>query len=187
MIDSNGFRANVGIVLLNASGQVLCGRRIGMSAWQFPQGGIKSHETPRAAMFRELREEVGLEPEHVEVLGSTKGWLRYRLPKRFIRRHQQPLCIGQKQVWFALRLVADEAHLRLDRADEPEFDAWDWFGYWDPLGFVVPFKRGVYERALGELARAIDGVDARPPADASGTRRRPSRHGRRAGRGNAPS
>lgn len=151
MIDEEGFRPNVGIVLLNKGGKVLCGRRIGMSAWQFPQGGIKRHETPSIAMFRELKEEVGLEPAQVEVLGSTKEWLRYRLPKRYIRHHQQPLCIGQKQIWYLLRLAAAESELRLDVADEPEFDAWRWVDYWAPVGFVVPFKRDVYEQALTEL------------------------------------
>ena len=126
MIDQEGFRLNVGIVLLNEGGKVFCGRRVGMSAWQFPQGGIKRDEAPEIAMFRELKEEVGLESAHVEVLGSTKAWLRYRLPKRYIRHHQQPLCIGQKQIWYLLRLVAAESELRLDVADEPEFDAWRW-------------------------------------------------------------
>jgi len=152
MIDKHGFRANVGIILLNEQGQVFCARRTGMAAWQFPQGGIHEDETPEIAMFRELREEIGLEPEHVEVLGATKRWLRYRLPKRFIRYHQQPLCIGQKQIWFLLRLLAAESQVRLDLADEQEFDAWRWVEYWEPLAFVVHFKRDVYERALHEFA-----------------------------------
>jgi putative (di)nucleoside polyphosphate hydrolase len=155
MIDKQGFRANVGIILLNDGGQVFCGRRIGMAAWQFPQGGIKRDETPERAMYRELKEEVGLDPEHVEVLGSTKGWLRYRLPKRFIRYHQQPVCIGQKQIWFLLKFATIEDNLRLDIAEQPEFDAWRWFDYWDPLGFVVPFKKNVYQRALYELADIV--------------------------------
>ena len=155
MIDQDGFRANVGIILTNGYGQVFCGRRIGMSAWQFPQGGIKRNETPESAMYRELKEEVGLEADDVELLGSTKGWMRYRLPKRYIRYHQQPLCIGQKQIWFLLRLAADETRLRLDAAEQPEFDAWRWVQYWDPLGFVVPFKRNVYERALHEFAQFV--------------------------------
>lgn len=152
MIDKYGFRANVGIILTNGSGQVFCGRRIGMAAWQFPQGGIKRDETPERAMFRELKEEVGLDPEHVELLGATKRWLRYRLPKRYIRYHQQPLCIGQKQIWFLLKLITDDGNFNLGLAGQPEFDAWRWFDYWDPLSFVVPFKRGVYERALNEFA-----------------------------------
>ena len=152
MIDKHGFRANVGIILLNDGGQVFCARRCGMSAWQFPQGGIKRHETPERAMFRELREEIGLEPDDVEVLGATKGWLRYRLPKRYIRYHQQPLCIGQKQIWFLLKLLSADTSVRLDLADDQEFDDWRWVDYWEPLGFVVPFKRNVYERALHEFA-----------------------------------
>lgn len=152
MIDRHGFRANVGIILVNDLGQVFCARRIGMSAWQFPQGGIKQYETPETAMYRELKEEVGLDEEHVELLGSTKRWLRYRLPKRYIRYHQRPLCIGQKQIWFLLRLTCDESNLCLDAADEQEFDAWRWVDYWEPLGFVVSFKRNVYRRALNEFA-----------------------------------
>ena len=155
MIDKHGFRSNVGIILMNEQAQVFCARRIGMSACQFPQGGIKRNESPEAAMYRELKEEVGLEPEHVELLGSTKGWLRYRLPKRYIRYNQHPLCIGQKQIWFLLKLVTDEANLCRDGAVVPEFDAWRWVNYWDPLGFVVPFKRNVYERALHEFAEFV--------------------------------
>ena len=168
MIDKYGFRSNVGIVLLNDHAQVFCGRRIGMSAWQFPQGGINRNESPEAAMYRELKEEVGLDPEHVELLGSTKGWLRYRLPKRYIRYNQQPLCIGQKQIWFLLMFRADEALLCLDSADAPEFDAWRWVDYWDPLGFVVPFKRNVYERALHEFAEFVAGLAGFEPSTAAG-------------------
>ena len=158
MIDSDGFRPNVGIIIFNEKGQLLWAKRLGQDAWQFPQGGIKRHETPESAMFRELKEEVGLEPDHVEVLGSTKRWLRYRLPKRFIRYHQQPLCIGQKQIWFLLRLLTSESDFRLDASAEQEFDDWQWFDYWAPLGFVVPFKRNVYERALNEFAAFAERV-----------------------------
>ncbi|MGE0486975.1 MAG: RNA pyrophosphohydrolase [Gammaproteobacteria bacterium] len=168
MIDRHGFRANVGIILLNEGGQVFCARRCGMSAWQFPQGGIKRHETPENAMFRELREEIGLAPEDVEVLGATKGWLRYRLPKRYIRYHQQPLCIGQKQIWFLLKLLAADSSVRLDLADEQEFDDWRWVDYWAPLGFVVPFKRNVYERALHEFADFVGGMWGIAPAHKGG-------------------
>ena len=103
-------------------------------------------------MFRELAEEVGLRPEHVDVMGCTKGWLRYRLPPRFVRRQSRPLCIGQKQVWFLLRMVGSENDVKLDLTDRPEFDHWRWVDYWYPLRAVVPFKRHVYLRALRELA-----------------------------------
>jgi putative (di)nucleoside polyphosphate hydrolase len=151
VIDSQGYRANVGIILSNREGRVLWARRLGQSSWQFPQGGIKRDETAEQALYRELHEEIGLEPEHVEIIGCTQNWLRYKLPRRFIRFHSRPLCIGQKQRWFVLRLLADDDAVRLDRSDQPEFEDWRWVDYWLPLKEIVFFKRRVYERALKEL------------------------------------
>ncbi|WP_419481371.1 RNA pyrophosphohydrolase [Dokdonella sp.] len=151
MIDPDGYRPNVGIIVMNDDARVFWARRIGRDGWQFPQGGMRSDETPLEAMYRELEEETGLLPEHVEVLGATPGWLRYRLPSRLIRRHSRPLCIGQKQVWFLLRLVGDEAAFRLDANDKPEFDLWRWVDFWYPAMHVVSFKRRVYEQALRHL------------------------------------
>ncbi|MES0872920.1 RNA pyrophosphohydrolase [Sinimarinibacterium thermocellulolyticum] len=162
MIDSDGFRPNVGIVLCSAGGRLLWAKRINQDAWQFPQGGIQRGESPREALFRELHEELGLLPEHVQILGVTKGWLRYRLPGRYLRRGRGRLCIGQKQKWFALRLVGDESAVRFDTTCKPEFDGWRWVDYWQPLDEVVEFKREVYRRALNELAPLI-GVQPREP------------------------
>lgn len=151
MIDADGFRANVGIILANTQGQVLWAKRVGYNSWQFPQGGIDHGETPLQAMYRELYEEVGLSPNHVELLAVTQDWLRYRLPKKLIRAGQDPLCIGQKQKWFLLRLdEPNTEYIRFDTA-KPEFDEWAWVSYWYPLRYVVPFKRGVYQKALQEL------------------------------------
>ncbi len=155
MIDSQGYRANVGIILSNREGRVLWARRLGQDSWQFPQGGIKHNETPEQALFRELREEIGLTPEQVEIIACTRGWLRYRLPKRFIRFRSRPLCIGQKQRWFVLRLLVDDEAVRLDISDEPEFDEWRWVDYWLPLKEIVFFKRKVYKKALSELEAAL--------------------------------
>lgn len=152
MIDADGFRLNVGIILCNEHNQLFWARRTGQDAWQFPQGGIKQDESPMQAMYRELEEEVGLKPEHVEVLGTTQRWLRYRLPKRYIRRHSRPLCIGQKQRWFLLRVNCKESAFCLDRYEKPEFDEWRWVKYWHPINEVIYFKRRVYRRALEELA-----------------------------------
>ncbi|MCW8917410.1 MAG: RNA pyrophosphohydrolase [Gammaproteobacteria bacterium] len=151
MIDSQGYRANVGIILSNREGRVLWARRLGQESWQFPQGGIQQDETAEQALYRELREEIGLEPEHVEILGCTESWLRYKLPRRFIRFHSRPLCIGQKQRWFVLRLLTEDTAVRLDLCEQPEFDEWRWVDYWLPLKEIVFFKRRVYERALKEL------------------------------------
>ncbi len=152
VIDSEGYRENVGIILSNSQGRLLWAKRIGQRSWQFPQGGIRRGESPEEAMYRELAEEVGLKPEHVEIIGSTRGWLRYRLPRRLVRRHSFPTCIGQKQVWFLLRMKGQESDVRLDCCERPEFDHWRWVDYWYPMQAVVSFKRGVYLRALRELA-----------------------------------
>jgi putative (di)nucleoside polyphosphate hydrolase len=156
VIDSDGFRPNVGIILTNNHGQLLWARRIGgQDAWQFPQGGINDNESPEDALFRELHEEVGLRPVDVRLLAETRGWLRYRLPERLVRHNSQPLCIGQKQRWFLLRLLSEDSHVILNNnIDKPEFDEWRWVSYWYPLGKVVAFKRDVYRRALKELSLA---------------------------------
>ncbi len=152
LIDSEGFRANVGIIVSDDKRALLLGGRVGQSGWQFPQGGILESESPEQAMYRELEEEIGLLPEDVEVLGSTSDWLSYRLPDRYIRRNSSPLCIGQKQRWFLLRLLSDEDKLQLDRSELPEFDRWRWVDFWRPVKEVIYFKRRVYVQALDELA-----------------------------------
>jgi len=168
VIDNEGFRPNVGIVICNHDDQVLWGRRInGRDSWQFPQGGVHRDESPEQAMYRELEEEVGLLPEAVTVLGRTSGWLRYRLPKKYVRKTESPVCIGQKQVWFLLRLVAPESEIRLDAHEDPEFDHWRWVSFWYPVTAVVDFKQDVYRQALTQLAARLS-----PPRKAARKRRR---------------
>jgi len=155
--------------LCNAEGRLFWARRAGQDAWQFPQGGIARSESPHAAMYRELEEETGLRPADVELLGQTSGWLRYRLPARYLRRRSNPACIGQKQRWFALRLASDERRIDLAHTRHPEFDDWCWVDYWHPPGAVIFFKRDVYRRALRELASTVAAVTADgPAADAAG-------------------
>lgn len=151
VIDRAGYRLNVGIILLNASNRVFWGKRHGHDAWQFPQGGVGAGEDAIDAMFRELQEEIGLDPADVEVLGVTKRWLKYRLPKQYLRHGTSPLVIGQKQKWYLLRLVTSEQKVRLDLSDSPEFDSWRWIDYNEPATQVIFFKKQVYQQALKEL------------------------------------
>lgn len=152
MIDSDGYRPNVGILLTNHQGQLLWARRVGgQDAWQFPQGGIKENEDAEAALYRELEEEVGLTSKNVRVLGVTRGWLRYKLPARYVRQ-QQPVCIGQKQKWFLLEFLGDDLQVNVRQGETPEFDSWKWVSYWYAINNVVSFKRDVYRRALKELS-----------------------------------
>jgi len=159
MIDKEGYRANVGIILCNDTGQLFWGRRVGGSnTWQFPQGGIKKHETAEKAMYRELREEVGLSPDDVKILACTEDWLRYTLPKRFIRSNSFPVCIGQKQIWYLLRLVSNDSKVKLNCSSKPEFDDWRWVDYWYPINNIVDFKRNVYVQALAQLEMFLNSM-----------------------------
>ena len=183
VIDANGFRPNVGIIVSNGDDKVLWARRVGQDSWQFPQGGIKRDEAPEDALYRELLEELGLEKRCVEVIGCTQGWLRYTLPRRYIRKNCSPVCIGQKQIWYLLRMVGGEEDVCLDRDARPEFDAWRWVDYWYPPRSVIFFKRRVYWQALRELAPLVgpavtDNTPDRPP-------RRRRRNRRRRGGGKA--
>jgi putative (di)nucleoside polyphosphate hydrolase len=129
-----GSRPNVGIILCNA----------------------KNGETPEDAMYRELHEEVGLKPEHVTILGRTKGWLHYEVPIQWIKREWRGSYRGQKQIWFLLRLIGRDNDISLRASSHPEFDAWRWHDYWVPLDTVIEFKRNVYLQALNELSHFID-------------------------------
>ncbi|MGB7816376.1 MAG: RNA pyrophosphohydrolase [Methylotenera sp.] len=152
MLDRDGFRPNVGIILCNAQNQVFWGKRIREHAWQFPQGGIKYGESPEQAMYRELMEEVGLQPKHVHILGRTRDWLRYEVPSSWVKREWRGSYRGQKQIWYLLRMVGRDTDVSLRASEHPEFDAWRWSDYWVPLEDVIEFKREVYKLALNELS-----------------------------------
>ena len=153
MIDEEGYRPNVGIIVINKLGQVLWAKRLGkQGAWQFPQGGIDEGENPEDALYRELHEEVGLLSEAVKILGQTKGWLKYNLPEHMVRKNSDIGFLGQKQKWFLLELVAGDDKVILDTGSSPEFQDWKWVSYWYPVSKIVDFKRQVYRSALGELA-----------------------------------
>ena len=163
MLDKEGYRPNVGIILANQRNEVFWGKRVNQHAWQFPQGGIKHGETPLQAMFRELEEEIGLQRSHVRILGRTRDWLRYEVPEKWMRRSKEAGCAyrGQKQIWYLLRMAGRDCDVKLRASGHPEFDAWRWHDYWVPLDVVVEFKRGVYEMALTELARYLPRQDFR--------------------------
>lgn len=153
MIDKDGFRSNVGIILANNDGHLLWARRVGQASWQFPQGGVDQGESPEQALYRELQEEIGLVEKDVEVIASTQDWLKYNLPKKYLRTRNNPVCIGQKQKWYLLRLLAEESNINLDSGYETvEFDHWRWVSYWYPLSNVIDFKKDVYRHALKELS-----------------------------------
>jgi putative (di)nucleoside polyphosphate hydrolase len=154
VVDKDGFRSNVAIVISNGHGQLFWAKWLGQNAWQFPQGGVDRGESAEVAMYRELYEEVGLESNDVKIIQRSKKWLRYHIPPQMQRKNSKPLCIGQKQKWFYLKLTGDISRVRFDAAGTPEFDNWQWVNYWYPINSVVSFKRNVYRNALLEFAVA---------------------------------
>ena len=156
MIDRDGYRPNVAIVLVNGRNQVFWGKRVKEHAWQFPQGGIKPGETPEQAMYRELQEETGLLPQHVKILGRTRDWLHYNVPTHWVKREWRGTYKGQKQIWFLLRLVGRDCDISLRASGHPEFDAWRWHDYWVPLEAVIDFKRESYRLGLEQLAGFLE-------------------------------
>jgi putative (di)nucleoside polyphosphate hydrolase len=154
MVDKDGYRPNVGIILLNKNNQVFWGRRINETSWQFPQGGIFHGEGIEHAMYRELNEELGLFEKHVSIIARTSNWLYYDVPGSYNRTNNNYR--GQKQIWFLLRLIAQDNNINLRFHKDQEFDAWRWVDYWLPMEDVVNFKQNVYRNALKELEKYVD-------------------------------
>lgn len=194
MIDFDGYRPNVGIVICNKQGQVLWAKRFGQNSWQFPQGGINEGENIESAMYRELFEEVGLSKKDVRLLWASKYWLKYKLPKRLVRNDNQPnqpVCIGQKQRWFLLQLTAPESAINLSTMKAPEFDGWRWVSFWYPVRQVVSFKRDVYRKVMKEFAQVLMNESRKAEAERQAeraenkrgeTEKMPFRHERNEGR-----
>jgi putative (di)nucleoside polyphosphate hydrolase len=151
--ESLPYRPCVGITLINADGLVFVGHRITSDErvhWQMPQGGIDHGESPRAAVMRELAEEVGTSRAHI--IGETRDWLSYELPRPMLGRALRGRFRGQKQKWFALRFEGTDADVNLTAHDPPEFDDWKWVQLAEVVHLIIPFKRAVYEQVVREFA-----------------------------------
>jgi len=146
-------RPCVGIALLGRSGRLFAGQRVDnmADAWQMPQGGIDKGESPREAAMRELAEETGLGPTHVELLAEHPEWLDYDLPPELQGRIWGGRYRGQTQRWFLLRMLAADSAVRIDGHDSREFRCWDWLSQEQLMAKVVAFKRPVYARVLEEF------------------------------------
>ena len=150
MIDEDGFRLNVGIILANRNQKVFFAKRINHNVWQFPQVGLKKKESHVNGMFRELREEIGLNKEDVIIIGKTKKWLSYEIPKNYIKGSSNYK--GQKQIWFLLKFIKEDSVINLNTTTKPEFDKWRWIKYEDAIKKTIKFKSFVYKKAYSELS-----------------------------------
>ncbi len=151
------YRRGVGIFLINNKKQLWVGRRSDYKNeyWQMPQGGIDNNETPEKAMKRELMEETGLKRNY-EIIGKSKKWLKYKLPKDLINVIWQGKYIGQSQLWFACRFNGSDKEVDIRNFENPEFCEWKWISPLESLELVVPFKRELYVSVIKEFKKFID-------------------------------
>ena len=149
--NSEGYRPNVAMVVINSTNKVLICRRKNTRTWQFPQGGIDNDEDIKKAMYRELSEEVGLSKDDVSLVGESEGTITYDIPKTIRSKVLGGKFKGQEQKWFLLKLNKDNCEIKLDNEAFPEFDKYEWVSFWQPLNRIVDFKREAYRKALSEL------------------------------------
>ena len=134
---------------MGPNGKVLLCQRVDHSGWQFPQGGIDEGETPREAVLREIKEEVGLSEKDVEVICESKDWFKYDVPRdRRPKYFRKNVYKGQNQKWFLLRLISEDNKINLTASRPIEFDKWMWSSYWYPLRTIVLFKKELYRKVL---------------------------------------
>lgn len=143
------YRPCAGVMLANADGLVFVGQRADtvLDAWQMPQGGIDPGEDAEAAALRELGEETGVAPGHVELIARGTRELFYDLPPALIGKAWKGKWRGQRQWWFLLRFTGRDSDVRIE-TEHPEFRAWRWVDPEELPGLAVPFKRDLYRDVL---------------------------------------
>ena len=167
-IEALPYRPCVGVMLLNRDGLIFAGQRIDSDApaWQMPQGGIDDGETPQQAALRELEEEIGLPPSRVELLAQTPDWLHYDLPADIVPRIWGGRFRGQKQHWFLMRFLGEDAEIDIEERAHPEFSRWRWIGAEQMLAEIVPFKRPTYEQVIAAFHPWLADRNEAAPGDA---------------------
>jgi putative (di)nucleoside polyphosphate hydrolase len=149
------YRPNIGIILLNKLGNILLAERSNMpGVWQLPQGGIDDGESTIVALAREIKEEIGLEEQSYNIIASTPSWIYYNVPYWEELLKTKNRFRGQKQKWFLLEFLGNDADIRLDVFSDVEFSNWQWVTYWYPLTVTADFKKQAYRSALATLLPA---------------------------------
>ena len=158
MIDRESlpYRPAVGVMLLNREGKVFVAQRLDstLEAWQMPQGGLDEGEDDVAGALRELEEETGIKPEHVEIVARHPEALYYDLPDDLLGKIWKGKWRGQRQTWFLCRFIGSDADVNIDTPD-PEFRAWKWADPQNLPAMIVPFKRKLYEELLEAFAEYL--------------------------------
>ena len=150
------YRSGVGIMLINQKKEIFVGKRIDnhSDSWQMPQGGLDAGESEDEAMFRELKEETGIDDFSVKVLHKSQGYLYYNLPYKLQKKFWGGKYLGQKQRWYLAEFIGDESSISV-QTEKPEFSDWKWIAPDNIVDAIVAFKRGLYEEVIGEFAKFL--------------------------------
>lgn len=150
------YRPCVGIMLVNMDGKVFVGQRLDnvVEAWQMPQGGIDEGEDAKAAALRELGEETGIGPAHVEIIAKAKDEHFYDLPPELMGKLWGGRYRGQRQFWYLARFIGQDSDINIE-TQHPEFRAWRWTAPETLPDLIVPFKRKLYRDILQEFRALI--------------------------------
>ena len=154
------YRRGVGIMLINPFGLVFVAKRIDMpsDAWQMPQGGIDTGETPLVAAKREMLEEIGTDKG--EFIAESAGWYTYELPPELIGLIWGGRYRGQEQKWFVVRFTGTDADINI-ATEHPEFLDWKWAELSHLPDLIVPFKRALYQDIVREFTPVIAKIRSR--------------------------
>jgi len=157
MTEQFPYRPCVSIMLVNRDGRVFVGQRLDSKegdAWQMPQGGIDPGEEAEEAAIRELGEETGVEPEHIQLLARTREELFYDLPDELAGRIWGGKYRGQRQIWFLARFLGTDSDIDI-ATKHPEFGAWRWTEADTLVDMIVPFKKKIYRAVVAEFGDLI--------------------------------
>jgi len=157
MTNGDRYRRGVGVMLLNSEDKVFVGARIDNTdeAWQMPQGVIdKGEADPWQTALRELEEETGILPSLVERITKCPERLKYELPRDLRASLWGGKYVGQDQDWYLARFLGTDADVNIATA-HPEFREWKWIEPDELPELIVPFKRDLYRRLLGEFSEYL--------------------------------
>jgi len=155
------YRPCVGVMLVNDEGKVFVGKRIDNKEgdrWQMPQGGVDEGEDLDVAMLRELAEETGARPEHLEMLGRLDEELFYDLPPELHGKLWGGRYKGQRQSWYCVRFTGRDEDIDLEGHTDPEFCEFKWVEPDLLPELIVPFKREVYRAVVDGFRGKIGGA-----------------------------
>lgn len=141
------YRPNVAAVIMSCdypkTKEIFLSKRNDMDGiWQFPQGGIDKGETPKEALFRELKEEIGT--NDIKIIAKYPKWITYDFPKD-IKKQMKPF-YGQTQIYYLVQLK-QKAVIDL-KTKHPEFISYKFTSVKKVMQKVTQFKKPIYQEVI---------------------------------------